>query len=84
MGKRFGTWADVIGDHMTVADQAIFVNHQPIQPDRASRMGFIRTDTDFSSFAKTKTVGKPGGGVVHHGGRIYVVEKPGGRVGILR
>ena len=53
----------VVGDDLTVACEAPFVDDQPLQADGAARVDFVRADADLSSEAEAEAVGEAGAAV---------------------
>ena len=58
MGKRFRLGPHIVGNHMPVANQAILIDDQSLQANRATCVCFIRADANFGAFAKAKAIGK--------------------------
>ena len=75
MRKGLRLRADIVGHHVAVPHQTVFVDHQPIESYRATGVRFIRADADLSAFAKAKAIRETGRDIVHDRCRIDVIEE---------
>ena len=59
--------------NLAIASNQIFINGQLLDAKRAAGMRLLGRDADLGPKAKHAAVGKPGGGIVVHAGRVYIV-----------
>ena len=49
MSKPFAVFSRVVGDDLSVSDQPVFIDHQPVAADGTAGMGLIGADSNLGT-----------------------------------